>query len=167
MKSREQFISTYAPYAVLTDTIYGVPASISLAQAALESGYGDSKLAKEGNNLFGIKAGSDQSGKSFLTTEYDKEYDDWKGVNAEFRTYDSKWGSFLDHGEFLSKDRWNEVKKASPERGTMILQTRGYATDPDYANKLRGIIDDHDLERFDKYSIIIRSLVFIGIAMGL
>ena len=128
--------------------LYGVPASVSMAQAILESGWG--KKAP-GNNLFGIKADTSWKGKTinFPTHEI------IRGVRVyqtcRFRAYDSFGDSMKDHAAFLVK---NERYKSAFECGTgcefaKAIAEAGYATDPAYADLLVAIITHNNLEQYD------------------
>lgn len=123
----------------------GVPASITLAQGILESRYGLSPLASEGNNHFGIKCHKDWKGKSM---RYD---DDAKGEC--FRVYDSADESFQDHSDFLRyRDRYKflfDLKTTDYKGWAYGLKKAGYATDPNYPAKLIKYIEDYKLYEYD------------------
>ena len=127
----------------------GIPASITLAQAALESGWGENAA---GNNLFGIKADSSWKGPtiSFRTTEH-FDSKDVKLVD-KFRRYDSWLASMVDHAQFLLKNpRYASCFKETTGAGwARALQDCKYATDPDYAKKLQSIIRDRNLAFYDQ-----------------
>ncbi|QHM70613.1 flagellar assembly peptidoglycan hydrolase FlgJ [Mixta intestinalis] len=124
----------------------GIPHQLILAQAALESGWGQRQiLTQEGKpsyNLFGIKASGSWQGKTteITTTEYENGVA--KKVKAAFRVYDSYLDALTDYVNLLSKNpRYAAVKGAkSAEEGAHALQAAGYATDPKYAKKLVGMI---------------------------
>jgi flagellar protein FlgJ len=125
----------------------GIPAKFMLGQAALESGWGKREIkGRDGtnsNNLFGIKAGGDWKGKvvEATTTEY---------VNGKaqtrverFRAYDSYSDSFKDYAKLLANNpRYEKVLASAGDAASFAqgLQKAGYATDPNYANKLTSII---------------------------
>lgn len=140
----QQYINTYSDLAVKKQKEYGIPASITLAQGLLESGAGQSKLAKNANNHFGIKC-HDWSGP---TIYHD---DDKKGEC--FRKYKYPEESYSDHSLFLKeRSRYSELFKLSSKdyKGwAKGLQKYGYATDKTYANKLIKLIEDYELYRFD------------------
>ena len=110
----------------------GVPASITLAQGIIESRSGQSALAAEGNNHFGIKCHNSWKGRSMLVD------DDSKGEC--FRVYDSAEESFRDHSDFLRyRDRYKflfDFKTTDYKSWAYGLKQAGYATDPSYASKL-------------------------------
>ncbi|NVD73844.1 flagellar assembly peptidoglycan hydrolase FlgJ [Duganella sp. BJB488] len=125
----------------------GIPAKFMLGQAALESGWGKREIkgrdGSNSHNLFGIKAGGDWKGKvvEATTTEY---------VNGKaqtkverFRAYDSYSDSFKDYAKLLaSNPRYEKVLASAGDASSFAhgLQKAGYATDPNYANKLTSII---------------------------
>jgi flagellar protein FlgJ len=127
----------------------GIPASITLAQAALESSWGERAI---GNNLFGIKADSSWTGPtvSFATTEHLGGKD--VGLVDKFRRYASWLESMVDHAQFLlHNDRYKPCFKETTGAGwATALQAAHYATDPDYAKKLQSIIRDRNLAFYDQ-----------------
>lgn len=124
----------------------GIPHHLILAQAALESGWGQRQImtrdGKPSYNLFGIKASGSWQGKTtdIVTTEYENGVA--KKVKASFRVYDSYHEAFTDYARLLSNNpRYAAVTRAqTPEQGAHALQAAGYATDPGYAKKLIGMI---------------------------
>ena len=142
---QERYIQKWAPTAVREMYRSGVPASITLAQGILESRYGLSPLASEGNNHFGIKCHKDWKGKSM---RYD---DDAKGEC--FRVYDSADESFQDHSDFLRyRDRYKflfDLKTTDYKGWAYGLKKAGYATDPNYPTKLIKYIEDYKLYEYD------------------
>ena len=142
---QERYIQKWAPTAVREMYRSGVPASITLAQGILESRYGLSPLASEGNNHFGIKCHKDWKGKSM---HYD---DDAKGEC--FRVYDSADESFQDHSDFLRyRDRYKflfDLKTTDYKGWAYGLKKAGYATDPNYPAKLIKYIEDYKLYEYD------------------
>jgi flagellar protein FlgJ len=127
----------------------GIPASITLAQAALESSWGARAL---GNNLFGIKADKSWSGPtvSYLTTEHLVGKD--VKLTDRFRAYDSWLASMVDHAQFLLKNpRYVKCfKQTDGANWARELQVAGYATDPDYAKKLIDIMRGRNLAFYDQ-----------------
>ena len=142
---QERYIQKWAPTAVREMYRSGVPASITLAQGILESRYGLSPLAAEGNNHFGIKCHKDWKGKSM---RYD---DDAKGEC--FRVYASADESFQDHSDFLRyRDRYKflfDLKTTDYKGWAYGLTKAGYATDPNYPAKLIKYIEDYRLYEYD------------------
>lgn len=141
-----EYISKYSDLAVSEMKRTGIPASITLAQGILESNSGQSKLAVKGNNHFGIKCHNDWDGRTMrLDDDARREC---------FRVYPSVKASYRDHSDFLRyRDRYKSLFDLKPDdykgwaRG---LKKAGYATDPSYANKLIALIEEYDLQRFDK-----------------
>lgn len=139
------YIESYATLAVEEMYRSGVPASITLAQGLLESRYGLSELAVQGNNHFGIKCHSNWNGGKMY---YD---DDRKGEC--FRVYSSVEESFRDHSDFLRyRDRYKFLFDLDPtdyKGWAHGLRKAGYATDPAYPQKLIRLIEDYELHEYD------------------
>ncbi|MEI7027170.1 glycoside hydrolase family 73 protein [Paenibacillus sp. y28] len=152
MSTQTDFIARIAPYAVTEQRRTGVLASITIAQGALESGWGQSA---PGNNLFGIKG----TGQELTTQEYING--SFVTVKDGFRVYDSWEGSCIDHSDFLAVNpryakagffsRCAELDYAGAAKA---LQTAGYATDPSYASKLIGIIETYGLSDYDRQAAV-------------
>lgn len=144
--TRPAYFESYKEIAIKEMNRSGVPASITLAQAALESGDGNSRLAREGNNHFGIKCHNDWNGKRIF------EDDDAK--NECFRKYASVEESFRDHSEYLkSKTRYAflfELKITDYKGWARGLKKAGYATSPTYAEALIKIIEEYNLFIYDR-----------------
>lgn len=141
----ENYLKKFASIAVQEMERTGIPASIKLGQGILESSYGNSLLAREANNHFGIKCGKDWSGSTF------DHNDDRQGEC--FRKYDTPWHSFLDHSKFLKKPRYSGLFSLSRDgykAWAKELKRAGYATAVDYAERLISRIEEHQLWRFDK-----------------
>ena len=139
------YIAQYKTIAMKEMKRTGVPASITLAQAILESNSGESNLAKNHNNHFGIKCKSDWTGA--------KAYQDDDAKQECFRAYDAAEVSFKDHSNFL-KNRPNYVDLflLDPVDDTAWaygLKKAGYATASDYPKKLLKIIDDYELAQYN------------------
>ena len=139
------YISRYSRIAVEERKRSGVPASITLAQGMLESGNGMSELAVRGNNHFGIKC-HDWKGQKIY---YD---DDRKGEC--FRKYRTPEESYRDHSDFLRyRDRYKflfEFRVTDYKSWAYGLKKAGYATDPSYPKKLINLIEEYDLDQFDR-----------------
>lgn len=142
--SRQDYIERYKAIAIRQMVEYGIPASITLAQACLESGDGNSTLAVEGNNHFGIKCHGWQGGKIYHDDDLLQEC---------FRKYDKVEDSFRDHSEFLRyRDRYAFLFELDPKdyRGWAYgLKKAGYATAPEYAQRLIAIIEQNNLSQYD------------------
>ena len=142
--TRSEYIARYSDIAVREMRRSGIPASIKMAQAILESGDGNSTLARRGNNHFGIKC-HDWTGRRI--------YHDDDKRNECFRRYSNPEESFIDHSEFLtSRQRYTGLFKLDPydysgwARG---LKAAGYATNPQYDRLLIKIIEDNELYKLD------------------
>ena len=142
---QERYIKKYADMAVKEMIRSGVPASITLAQGMLESGNGQSRLAVQGNNHFGIKCHKGWEGK---TLHHD---DDAPGEC--FRVYESVADSYKDHSDFLRyRDRYKflfDLDRTDYKGWAYGLKKAGYATDPGYPAKLIKYIEEYDLARYD------------------
>lgn len=152
---KQNFLNELSPRAQEIQEKHGILTSITLAQAILESDWGQSGLAQKGNNLFGVKGKSPQP----MVTMTTKEFVDgkWIEINANFRKY-KDWNESLDsHAELFlkgtswNKDKYNGVIAADDyKKAAQELQSAGYATDPDYAEKLINIIEKYDLALYDR-----------------
>ncbi|MCX6234004.1 MAG: glucosaminidase domain-containing protein [Bacteroidetes bacterium] len=145
--TRQEYIQKFKDIAILEMITYKIPASIIMAQALFESDNGNSPLAVNANNHFGIKCHKEWTGKTYL---YD---DDLK--NECFRKYDDPLDSYRDHSEFLiSRDRYDSLffLDMTDYKGWAYgLKRAGYATSPTYAQQLIKIIEDNRLYELDNY----------------
>ncbi len=148
----QTFINKIAPLAIKDMGRTGVLASLTIAQAILESNWGKSGLTVKGKALFGIKAGSSWKGKTINMQT--GEVFDGKSVTiqANFRAYGSWEESIADHSKlFTTLARYqNLIGVTDYKRACMLVQKDGYATDPKYADKLINIIETYKLYEFDK-----------------
>ncbi|MFH0841494.1 MAG: glucosaminidase domain-containing protein [Bacteroidota bacterium] len=139
------YIEKYRDIAVSEMKRTGVPASITLAQGMIESDFGRSTLAREGNNHFGIKCHSNWTGPTI------KHHDDRR--NECFRKYKRPEDSFYDHSDFLrSGSRYSflfALDMTDYKGWARGLKKAGYATNPDYANMLIRKIDEMNLHYYD------------------
>ena len=142
----ESYISKYSSVAVVEMNKYSIPASITLAQGILESGNGESRLAVDGKNHFGIKCHSNWNGKTIIVD------DDEKGEC--FRKYSNVAESYRDHSLFLSeRGRYSFLfayKKSDYKKWAKGLKKAGYATNPKYASLLIDLIEKYQLYNYDK-----------------
>jgi len=153
------YIEQYKDIAIQEMERAGIPASIKLAQAILESDAGRSKLARKANNHFGIKCGGNWTGKTY--DKKDDDYDDrGKLVKSCFRSYKKAEESFIAHSEFLrdpSKEfRYGFLFRLDPmdyERWAKGLKRAGYATSATYARKLIDIIERFKLYEYDQMAL--------------
>ena len=144
-KARSQYISEYSEIAIDEMNRSGIPASITLAQGILESGNGKSELARKSNNHFGIKCHSSWKGA--------RVYHDDDEQGECFRKYEEVRHSFEDHTDFLVRgSRYKflfELEPGDYKGWAEGLKKAGYATSPDYAERLIKIIEDEMLYVFD------------------
>lgn len=146
-----EFIMRLSPGAMNTAKRSGVPASITVAQAALESKWGESALSRLGNNLFGIKADSRWRGETLSLQTREFIDGKWMYVLAKWRKYTSWQSSIEDHCLFLRNNpRYSECFKCqTAELFAFALSTSGYATDPNYPAKLMALINQYKLNSLD------------------
>ncbi|MEU7904856.1 sporangiospore maturation cell wall hydrolase GsmA [Actinoplanes sp. NPDC049118] len=155
----EQFIKAAVPGAQAGWREYGVPASVTIAQAILESGWGRSSLSAESKNYFGIKCQNGKYGKlangcrTVRTQECTKAGKCFE-TSAAFRTYASQAHSFRDHGSFLKvNSRYAGAFAYTKDANKFIWKVwkAGYATDPNYYTKITGVMKTHDLYKYDTW----------------
>ncbi len=154
-KLAEQYIQQYKDIAIEEMYRTGIPASIKLAQGLLESSWGQSDLASEANNHFGIKCGGQWEGRRFFKVDDDK---DQMGnpVESCFRSFADARESYIAHSEFLTNPaktarygflfQYPTTDYISWAKG---LQFSGYATDQKYADKLIQLIETYRLAQYD------------------
>ncbi|PVH25657.1 glucosaminidase domain-containing protein [Sphingobacterium corticibacter] len=143
--SGNAYIERYKSIAIAEMNQYGIPASIKLAQALLESGNGNSYLATQANNHFGIKCGGVWRGRSITRPD--------DGPNDCFRVYNNPDDSFRDHSQFLLRKRYEALftlKKDDYKGWAHGLKKAGYATNPRYAYLLIDLIERYDLHQYDR-----------------
>ena len=143
------FFRRLLPYALYTQRLTGVPASVTLAQAALESGWG--KHAP-GNNFFGIK-GSGPAGAQVLHTR-EFRHGRWVTLRLKFRRYHDPLECFLDHARIIAEGRYLKQAMQHTESARAFVQALQsgrykYASDPRYATKILDLIRRYHLEGFD------------------
>ena len=147
--SVNDYIDTFSEIAQLEMKAYSIPASITLAQGLLESGFGKGKLAMKTNNHFGIKCHSGWKG------DYDFYDDDEKGEC--FRKYNHPMYSYRDHSLFLAnRSRYAflfDFKSNDYKRWAKGLRQAGYATDKRYPQKLISLIEKYELYKYDGIAI--------------
>jgi LysM repeat protein/uncharacterized FlgJ-related protein len=139
------YIDKFKDVAIEEMNSNGIPASITLAQGLLESGNGNSSLAKYANNHFGVKVTSDWKGKGY--------YKDDDKRNDCFRVYTDARESYRDHSEFLKRKRYSalfELDKNDYKNWALGLKQAGYATNPRYPDMLVNIIDRYKLYQYDQ-----------------
>jgi LysM repeat protein len=139
-----QYIDRFKAIAIQEMNLYGIPASITLAQGLFESGSGNGELARVANNHFGIKCTPDWKGRGY--------YKDDDQANDCFRVYDKPEDSFRDHSEFLKRKNYThlfELDKNDYQGWANGLKKAGYATNPQYPSLLIGIIQKYNLDQYD------------------
>lgn len=148
---KKQFIDLVKDGALKGQKDYGILPSLIIAQAILESAWGSSGLSKRANNLFGIKAGASWSGKR-ITMDTAEWYGDKKQiVKAEFRAYDSFKESIEDHNKLLSYTRYKPLGQCKDYKAACYkVYECGYATDPEYPEKLISLIEENRLYELDE-----------------
>lgn len=139
------YIDKYKEVAQKNMKNHGVPASIALAQAILESGAGTGDLSRRANNHFGIKCHKEWNGPSV-------RHDDDEAQEC-FRKYESVYDSYQDYANFLRTRRWYDplfkLDQNDYKAWAKGLKKAGYATDPAYPSKLIGIIERYQLQQYD------------------
>lgn len=146
LKKQEAYIQQFAHLAQIEMQRYGIPASITLAQGLLETNAGESPLAKDANNHFGIKCFSKVCRRGHCRNFEDDSHKDF------FRIYSTPGESYRAHSALLQKARYRTLYQLSGKdyaawaRG---LKKAGYATDPRYAEKLIRLIEEFRLYKYD------------------
>ncbi|EFG54848.1 N-acetylmuramidase [Lactobacillus amylolyticus] len=155
LRQRKAFIKKIGPIAKEVDKSYDLLPSITIAQACLESNYGQSDLSQKYNNLFGIKGTNPNTSVVLVTKEYVKGK--WVNVKARFQIYDSCEASIRAHARlFQNGTTWNHkqykhvLAAKNYKQQAKELVTDGYATDPNYAAKLVSLIEQYNLQKYDK-----------------
>ena len=147
--SQQNFYEKYAQLAIDQQIKYGIPASITLQQMALESGNGKSDLAANYNNYFGVKAGSSWKGPTVMKVD-DHNYPE------AFRVYGSVEESVENHSKVLMASRYrNCFNYSSTDYQNWAVQIRaaGYASDKTYAQKLIKLIGENQLYKYDQMAL--------------
>lgn len=170
-KKTDDYINRWKLTAIMQGVFYGIPPSITLAQSILESGWGESQLSTAANNYFGIKAGSGWTGQSYNADTHEYYSGVLTNTNASFRAYKNPLGSFKDHSKFLKENqRYSDLfslNEMNYKGWAVGLKSAGYATSPTYDTKLIALIEQYDLNRFDKWALIIKLGGGLALAAGL
>lgn len=147
MADKQALIDQIAPYAMQSQQITGIPASVTIAQFIQESGWTLSTLATKFNNFFGVKSGGDPQNTAWLPTqEYDSKTQTYSTRTEPFKVYGDPLESFADHAKVLNR---LGISGGDPYAIADKLQANGYATDPQYASKLKNLIDGNNLTFYD------------------
>lgn len=155
IRQHKAFIREIGPIAKEVDKSFDLLPSITIAQACLESDYGKSDLSQKYNNLFGVKGNNPNTSAVLKTKEFEKGK--WIEIKARFQIYDSYEASIRAHARLFQKGTTWDAKQyrhvlaaKNYEAQAHALVKDGYATDPDYADKLIKLIEEYNLDRFDK-----------------
>lgn len=151
----QSFLNTIGPVAQQVAQENGIYASVMIAQAALESGWGNSALSTEGHNLFGVKWNGTGNYVTMPTQEY--YGGQWHTINAKFQSYNSYYDSLTGYAQLIKNNFPNSTRAnaATPQIAAANLKNGvygSYATDPNYANSLDRMINDYGLTRYDVYT---------------
>jgi hypothetical protein len=152
MKPKNDYINIYSPLAIAEMQRTNIPASIIMAQAIVESSWGNGTLAREANNHFGIKCNNRWQGDCYahLDDDYDKE---GNLIESSFRLYNSVEASYTDHSDFLvNGTRYSTLFNYDVQdyvSWALGLKSAGYASDSLYAMKLIETIEKYELYRLD------------------
>lgn len=149
--TRKQFIEKVGPMAQEDSKGSKILASLTIAQAILESNNGNSRLTIEGNALFGIKVSTNWRGKVWTGTTVEYYDGNRTSIMAGFRAYNSWQESIADHSALITGLRRYKavVGEKDYKKACRAIQAAGYATDPQYATKLIHLIETYDLYRYD------------------
>lgn len=144
--TEQEFIDKYKWAAIWNHIKYGVPGSITLAQAIIESNSGNSYLSRIGNNFFGIKAYSNPDNLPIIYADDDTKHE-------PFRSYPNAASSFADHSKFLllNPRYMTAITAGNYVDYTNALKADGYATNPNYAQTLQSTIEKNNLTKYDTY----------------
>lgn len=147
----KDFINKIVPFAIADMQKTGILASLTIAQAILESGYGLSKLTINANNLFGIKADKYWTGQSYICNGFEyingKRKDD---IPIKWRKYPSWAESIADHSAFLHLKRYSNILNCKDYKKVCDnIRLDGYATSPSYTSSLIGLIEQYKLYQYD------------------
>lgn len=142
------YVKRFAAVAQTEMKKFGIPASVTLAQGLLESNVGESALATRNNNHFGIKCFSRNCRRGHCSNFTDDSHKDF------FRTYKSPWESYRAHSLMLYHNKRYkhlfDLNSNDYKSWSYGLKKAGYATDPNYGEKIAGMIEDLDLHQYDR-----------------
>jgi flagellum-specific peptidoglycan hydrolase FlgJ len=154
---QKEFLGTVAAAARTSQRRYGVPASVVIAQAVLETGWGTSELARTARNYFGMTCGPNGGGPiatgCFVGTDRVCDRNGCWPSAASFRVYRTMADSFADHGRQLKTNRrYKSAYKARSKPATFVkrMARAGYATDPGYAQRVIAIMNKYKLSRYNR-----------------
>lgn len=148
IKKQKAYVNRYYRVAISEMDRFGIPASITLAQGLLESNAGESKLAIENNNHFGLKCFSRSCKKGHCSNYTDDSHKDF------FKIFDNAWLSYREHSLLLKRgsryQKLFKLKHTDYKGWAEGLRKAGYATDPKYGVKLIKLIEELDLHKYDE-----------------
>lgn len=145
------FFERYAPAAMHQQQLYGIPSSVTLSQMALESGWGLSTLARNGNNFFGIKCSKQwlAEGKPYSLHNDDKP-------NEKFCNYSSVMESITHHSKLLMSERYKRCRNYGPtdyHNWLVSIIQAGYASNKNYVQNCEKLIKQYDLHLYDQIAL--------------
>jgi flagellum-specific peptidoglycan hydrolase FlgJ len=148
--TREEFISQAKSAAMKTSAESGFPVGIAIAQAALESNFGESQLSRTANNYFGIKAHGNHAAMEFRTNEFDGKRE--RQVVARFAAYETMEECFHCRDRLIANALVYADARAAKDDPVQFVKELGkhWATDPKYAEKVLRIYSENNLGRFDE-----------------
>ena len=157
-QQKEKFVKELVPTAQSLQREFGILASVSLAQAMIESDFGRSQLASQHFNLYGVKTdANDPQAALYPTLEYYDE--EWVEIHDYFKVYASWQESMREHSLLIvNGTTWNPnqyeavLQARTYQDQARALQSSGYATDPDYGDKLIKMIQEWQLDQYDQPS---------------
>lgn len=150
--TREEFIAAATAAAVSSSAASGFPPGVTVAQAALESAWGNSELARAANNFFGIKARPSHDAIELPTTEYVNG--SAARIAAKFAKYASMLECFAERDSMIaSLPQYQEARAGVGDPATFVRAlARHWATDPSYAEKILLVYRAHGLDKLDAHS---------------
>lgn len=145
-KKQQAYVARFSAVAIAEMKKYGIPASVTLAQGVVETNSGESTLASKYKNHFGIKCFSKKCSKGHCVNFSDNSHKDF------FVRYESAWSSYRAHSDLLTGKRYRHLQTLGKDYKAWAkgLKEAGYATDPNYANKLIAVVEDLELYKYDK-----------------
>lgn len=153
--SREDFISQVANIVSREASLrgYKFPSAI-IAQACIESGFGESVLASKYHNYFGMKCGSSWTGSSVNMKTHEEVNGSLISIKDNFRTYATMEDGIKGYFDFISKSRYDNLKSATSSRDYLEkIKADGYATSSTYVNTVYAIVEKYNLIRFDATTV--------------
>lgn len=150
-QQQQNFLNIIIPYAIQNMKECGLLASITIAQAILESGWGLSTATSMGNNLFGIKADTNWKGQVITARGWEEDKNGRKTYcPMRWRKYDSWLDSIKDHSNFLKSPRYANIWGDKDYKSVATkLKNDGYATAISYSQQLISIIEQYQLYKYD------------------